>query len=101
MSDLYKVAVGALGISPDYFLDTMSDRGYYLALEGYNERIKREWEQTRIIAYYSIAPHLKQKKSVHSILPFEWDNDKPKKAPTKEDFDRLKKLAGEKYGLAQ
>lgn len=50
-----------MGIDPEYFLDKMSLEGFALALEGYNEKLKITWEQTRLVSYWSVVGYLKNK----------------------------------------
>ena len=72
----------------------MSDKALSLAIEGKIEKDRESWEQTRIIAYYAIAPHLGTNKSMTSVLPFEWD--KKVKAATKETIEELINKVGAK-----
>lgn len=99
MDDFYKLAVGVLGISPEYFLDKMSNKAFYLAWEGYNERQKDLWEQTRMISYYSAAPHLKNPKRMDQLIPLGWDKKSSVKKHTPEQTGRLIKNAKEFHGL--
>ena len=51
------------------------------------------WEQTRVIAYNVIAPHLKNQPAIQKFMPFTWDNEGFKqkhKVTTKEDLIRIK-----------
>jgi len=100
VKDYYKIAIGMLGISPTYFLDDMSFEAFELSSEGYYQKQKAGWEQTRILSYYSISPYLKQNMTAEQILPLLWDNEKSnKKVVSKEDKKRLFETAKEQYGL--
>lgn len=58
------------------FLD-FTPREFANAITGYveeQEQASREqWEQARLIAYYSFIPYSKKKGSVTSIIPLPWD----------------------------
>ena len=72
----------------------MSDKALGLAIQGRTEKDREVWEQTRIISYYSIAPHLKSNKSINNILPFSWDSDNQPKGIKENKFQELVKRAG-------
>lgn len=86
--ELYKIAVGGMGIDPRYFLDEMSLDAFNLAYEGYNRSRQDSWEQTRLMSYYIARPNLKGNPTVKSFMPLQWDSQ-PKKS-TRERFQRLK-----------
>lgn len=89
---MYKTAVGVIGIDPKYFLDNMSFEAFMLASEGYYEKDRSSWEQTRLIAYNSISPYLKHRIKLKEFLPMPWDDEiKQGSAPMKEKV-RIKKL---------
>lgn len=72
----------SIGISPQYFLDEMSQSELTRVLQTKFEQIKLSWEQTRIIAFYiMVAEHgTKHIKTPEDLFKFEWDK---KKAPRK------------------
>jgi len=76
---LYKLLVGKIGISPDYFLNEISVDEINLIIEGYNDEYKESWERVRASSF--------------SFFKLPWDNKNPsKKKPTEERFKQLKKL---------
>lgn len=89
VKSFYKTAIGTLGLDPEYFLDIMSLEAFKLASEGYYERNKDEWERTRIIAYNSIAPHLKNNTPIKQFMPFEWDTKNIKNTHTDAEASKL------------
>ena len=77
--------MGILNISlDDLFLLSVADvllalkwRQYYDAKmnEG---KIRNDWEQTRLLAAYTISPYRKARlENVSDLFPFEWDDAKP------------------------
>ena len=78
----------------------MSLEAYDLAREGYLEKNKDSWEQTRSISYYSILPYLKKDTSIEKFMPFVWDIPKRKnKKMTPEERNQLIKKASNKFNL--
>lgn len=74
-----RAAYGALRMSSlDFWEET--PREFALRLQGHaqaTQAVSREhWEQTRILAYYMAAPHLKQSMSITKFFPFEWDRER-------------------------
>ena len=98
MKQVYKIAVGTIGVDPKYFLDEMTMEAFQLASEGHYEKSKDDWERTRIIAYNSITPHLKKSIPISEFMPFDWDVRKLR-VSTKKDFDILTEIARSRYGL--
>lgn len=70
---MYKIAVGTLGLQPEYFLNTMSLAAFQLASEGYYDRRREDWEQTRVICYNSVSPYMKKAVPLTKFMPFDWD----------------------------
>ena len=68
----------------------MSVEAYHLAAEGHFEKSKEEWERTRTLAYYSIAPNLKRGTTLTSFMPFIWDRKAVNKTLT--DQEALEKF---------
>lgn len=68
---------------------------YSMALQAYNEKIKDEWERTRKIAFYAVAPYLaKEYKDIEKFMPFKWDTEKQpeEKDITQPDRERFNEL---------
>lgn len=60
----------------------MTPREFSNMVKGYGERIEHEsrerWEQARMVAYYSVAAHVKKGKSMLQVIPLPWDTDPAK-----------------------
>lgn len=90
-----RTAYGVLGMDSEKFWQE-TPREFALRLEGYTEREKvrsrEQWEQTRIMAYYMAAPHLKKTMTITRFFPLPWDNEKPDRPKlSKEQIERLLK----------
>ena len=85
--------MGALGIDPTYFLDDMSQEGFALAYQGWDESKRDSWEQARLIAYWSGIDKIKGSPSIEKFLPLQWDKQRKQSAPksTKKRFQELDK----------
>lgn len=55
----YQIAVGKLGIDPDYFLHKMTARALNEMLIGWNEKYEDEHYRWRVLTYYTAKPHFK------------------------------------------
>lgn len=87
----YKIAVGVLGIDPEYFLNDMTEDAYVLAFQGWDEQKQDQWEQTRQVAYSASRPYLKGQPTAQQFLPLKWDKkQKAGRRSTRERFDQLK-----------
>jgi hypothetical protein len=66
------------GLKP-YECDMMSPNDIYVCIEGYNERMKGEWERMRITAYtihaHSMTDKKHKKNSPKKFFPLPWDKD--------------------------
>jgi hypothetical protein len=89
MEDLYKICVGAIGISPTYFLDDMSMKAIALAYAGHDKGRQEQWEQTRHIAFYVARPYLQGNPSMMSFMPLQWDRKTGQKRSTRKRFKQL------------
>jgi len=67
--------VGEIGISPELFY-RMSYKEIILAIRGHEYSQGKEWERTRLIAYYSYAgiPKKEKNKSITAFLPLPSDS---------------------------
>lgn len=83
MTKCYSVAVGAIGIDPEYFLDKMSFKAISLVWEGYYKSERESWERTRITAYYTAAPYFKEEQTMVQFMPFDWDSESKETEPDK------------------
>lgn len=91
--ELYGTVVGKVGIDPAYFLDEMDYDDVDAILDAYAESVQDKWDQTRLQAFYSVAPHMgKSNTTPQKFMPFAWDNDtqhtpkKPKRKLTMEEI---------------
>jgi len=74
-----------MGVQPQYFLDTMEVFELEALLEQYYQQYKDNWEQVRLMCYYTAAPwseHLK----LTDVLKFNWDDKEVQ--PSKEERNR-------------
>jgi len=85
MLELFGLIVGRVGVNPEYVLDEMGFAEFDAIMSAHTEKERAKWEQTRLISYYTVAPHAAKKlKSIEKFMPFDWDK-KPtdnKKQPT-------------------
>lgn len=73
----------------------MTPREFYNAVRGYSDQLEQDsrerWEQARLVAYYSIAAHIKKGKSMAQLIPLPWDKAPNKGArPSDEEIAALK-----------
>jgi hypothetical protein len=88
---LRPLAVGLLGLSPDV-IDEMVPADLRLALiarytyDGLHQR--QEWEQTRLISYYALAPHVKKGtiNEPKDLMKFPWEDSANQKSNKIEDL---------------
>jgi hypothetical protein len=62
---------------------------------GYRNRIRKQYEQARFMAYFTIKPHLDKKdsrKNIDEIIPFEWERKNGKKMIKMLSEDEVKEL---------
>lgn len=85
------MVVGKCGISPSYFLDEMTDIEAKAVLDGYYEKYKDEWEQTRYISFVIAATQSSKIKKPTDILKFDWD-EKTDKTTKEEALKREKEM---------
>jgi len=82
-----------MGYSETEFL-SMTPRFFANAIEGYELRQREQWEQTRMLAYFTVSPHFNPKKANPTpakLWPFPWDNEgRPKIVPL--SGDEIKKI---------
>ena len=73
----------------------MTPREFSNAVRGYNEeseqRSREAWEQARLVAYYSVAAHVKGKKSMYQMIPLPWDKERHEEGekPSREEVARF------------
>lgn len=81
-----------LSISEFY---TLTPRQFHNCMLGYEKRQRNGWEQTRMLAFFSLKPHLKKGSTTKakSIMTFPWD--KHKANFTKESVEDLRQRAKE------
>lgn len=69
-------AVGCVGMSVDDFCACDFDEfsGIFRAWQRMRESDERErWEQTRILAWFCVQPHVKKRITPKQLLPLPWD----------------------------
>ena len=80
----------------------MTPREFSNAVRGYNQESEQKsreaWEQARLMAYYSVAPHIKKGKTMRSLIPLPWDSegmtDEARRAQSGDTRSKEEKLAG-------
>ena len=84
-------------ISYDYFCDKLQDWELLWLLKNMNYAYKNEWEQTRYILYFSIAPYTKTRyNSIQEFFPLSTDKEQKEEHNTEitnDEIARLKKKA--------
>jgi hypothetical protein len=84
-----------LGISPQYFLDEMSQQEVHAVLEADMEREKIAWERVRLQGFYTIIATngTKNLKKPSDLMKFPWEvkstEKKKGKTLTKDQFNKL------------
>lgn len=77
-----------LQLTPEEF--SAAAISFYKAEE---QRMRDCWEQTRIISFFAVSPHINQRKArltPHKLLPFPWDNTKETIGTDSRSKDELK-----------
>ena len=84
-------------ISYEYFCDKLQDWELLWLLQNMNYAYKNEWEQTRYILYFSIAPYTKTRyNSIQEFFPLSTDKNQKEEHNTEitnDEIARLKKKA--------
>lgn len=84
-------------ISYDYFCDKLQDWELLWLLQNMNYAYKNEWEQTRYLLYFSIAPYTKTRyNSIQEFFPLSTDKEQKEEHNTEitnDEIARLKKKA--------
>ena len=84
-------------ISYDYFCDKLQDWELLWLLQNMNYAYKNEWEQTRYLLYFSIAPYTKTRyNSIQEFFPLSTDKGQKEEHNieiTNDEIARLEKKA--------
>ena len=84
-------------ISYEYFCDKLQDWELLWLLQNMNYAYKNEWEQTRYLLYFSIAPYTKTRyNSIQEFFPLSTDKEQKEEHNTEitnDEIARLKKKA--------
>lgn len=88
------MCVGTIGIDPEYVLHKMTLQEFSLVAFGYEDKIRSQMEQTRLLCFniYNSSPNKKKSYKITEFMPFYWDKGPDKKEkkpivrPTAEDF---------------
>ena len=62
------------GMSPEYFKQRLRPHEASAYVEGIAARSRERWEHTRMAAYCSLAPWIKDLK-ITDVMKFAWDNE--------------------------
>ena len=80
-------------ISYDYFCDKLQDWELLWLLQNMNYAYKNEWEQTRYILYFSIAPYTKTRyNSIQEFFPLSTDKEQKEEHNTEITNDEIAQL---------
>ena len=94
-----------MGYSETEFL-SMTPRFFANAIEGYELAQRERWEQTRMLAYFTVSPHLNPKKAnptPQKLWPFPWDETPMQKVQpnSAEETKRIQAAQIEKMNRAK
>lgn len=80
-------------ISYDYFCDKLQDWELLWLLQNMNYAYKNEWEQTRYLLYFSIAPYTKTRyNSIQEFFPLSTDKNQKEEHNTEITNDEIAQL---------
>lgn len=74
IAELYSVCVGEGGMSPEYFMHSLTFWEAVLFAKGIQRRSYTSWETARYVAYYAAAPHCKGF-GFEKMGKFPWEKD--------------------------
>ena len=89
---MYGYCVGIAGITPEYYLDEMSQDEVTAIMKSKSEVDKSQWEQTRLLSFYTIVAQqgTKQIKTPKDLFTLPWDEGHTEKIVgkqlTREEF---------------
>ena len=81
-------------MEPTYFKQTLTPYEAEAYLKGIEQRGRASWEQTRMAAYCSLAPWIKDLKP-SEVMKFAWDGETNTEAPTREEIDSVREWAAQ------
>lgn len=90
MTEVVWALVVACNLSKDFVLMEMTFADVSHALTAYQYSKRASWEQSRLMAFYSVAPSLEKGTTIQKFLPLTWD--KKQKAPQKMSEELINKL---------
>ena len=94
--------VGSCGISPDYFLNHMTQTELQALPKISEYRNIQGWEQTRFLGYLQVQMNLRKERKPSEILSFSWDNSEGgAQQGEHEVFDYEKAKERMKQGIAE
>ena len=80
-------------ISYEYFCDKLQDWELLWLLQNMNYAYKNEWEQTRYLLYFSIAPYTKTRyNSIQEFFPLSTDKNQKEEHNTEITNDEIEQL---------
>lgn len=80
IAELYSVCVGEGGMSPEYFMHTLTFWEAALFAKGVHRRYRTAWETARYTAFYAAKPHCKDL-DWDKMGKFVWEKEKEDEAP--------------------
>lgn len=71
-----EMALGEMGMTMLELLE-IEPRSLFNKIRGHNNKVRQEWERTRLHAYVTITPYIPEKETVlpQQIMPFPWDDE--------------------------
>lgn len=88
---MYAIAIQY--VTPNYFLDKMTDYELINLLKMHNDKYKDEWERVRLLAFYQVNSMVGGYDTPMDLFKFGWDEVKAVKVESNEDvMKRMQKL---------
>ena len=82
-------------MEPTYFKRELTPYEAEAYIKGIEQRGRAAWEQTRVVAYCSLAPWSKDLKPA-DVMQFAWDKERADaEAPTREEIDSVREWAAQ------
>lgn len=90
LNELLAIGVGEIGLSVDDFWNLEFDEFHAISTafnRSKNERFRDEWERSRFLAFYTLAPHSRKGLKPKDLIEFEWEKKEKHK-----ELERIKKV---------
>ena len=90
MNELLAIGVGEIGLGVDDFWNLEFEEFHEISNafnKAKSERFRDEWERSRFLAFYTLAPHSRKGLKPKDLIEFEWE-----KKEKHEELKRIKKV---------